>query len=311
MYLCGMSVQSRTPATVQGHPLETTECRLGPLTATPPDSQPEAVRSAMTEDGYVYLPGFLDRAAVLDVRRELVSRLSALDFLTPGADPMDAIAREGFGRPTATDLYRQLAVSNTPLQSLLYGGPMIKFWQDFLGGDVLHFDFTWIRATPPGGGTAAHTDIVFMGRGTKQLYTAWVPYGDIPLELGGLAVLEHGHRHETIRTDYGSRDVDTYCENTGENPTAGPDPDQSLLDSDPTRLRQTLGGRWLTTNYAAGDLLVFGMFTPHVGIDNQTANQLRLSSDSRYQLASEDVDERWIGPEPIGHGPNAKVGLIC
>lgn len=298
-------------ATVQGHPLETTEYRLGSLNVSSPDSQPDTIRSAMADDGYVYLPGFFERAQVLDVRHELVTRLSALDFLAPGTNPIDAVAREGCGQPSVFDLYHQLAVGNAPLHALLYGGRMLQFWQDFLGGDVLHFDFTWLRVTPPGGGTAAHTDIVFMGRGTKQLYTAWVPYGDVPLELGGLAVLEHGHRHETIRNDYATHDVDAYCENTGEHPTTGPDPDRSLLDADPAHLRQELGGRWLTTNYAAGDLLLFSMLTPHVGIDNQSTNRLRLSSDSRYQLANEDVDERWMGSEPIGHGPNAKVGLIC
>lgn len=299
------------PATVQGHPLESPEYRLGVLNSTPPTGHPETARRAMAEDGYVYLPGFFDRESVLAVRHELVNRLAAFDYLAPGTDPMDALARKGCKQPSSSDLYHQLAVRNAPLQALLYDGRMIEFWQDFLGGNILHFDFTWLRVTPPGAGTAAHTDIVFMGRGTKQLYTAWVPYDDIPLELGGLAVLEHGHRHETIRTEYASRDVDAYCENIGERPTSGPDLDRSLLDTDPLNLRRTLGGRWLTTDYSAGDLLVFSMFTPHVGIDNRTSNRLRLSSDSRYQLASEDVDQRWIGPEPIGHGPNAKVGLIC
>ena len=77
------------------------------------------------------------------------------------------------------------------------------------------------------------------------------------------------------------------------------------------RLRDRLGGRWLTTSYRAGDVVIFGMFTPHVGVDNTTDDRLRLSSDSRYQLASEDADERWIGPDPVGHGPNAKRGMIC
>lgn len=40
-------------------------------------------------------------------------------------------------------------------------------------------------------------------------------------------------------------------------------------------------------------------------------NQLRLSTDTRYQLASDPVDERWIGEEPTAHGPKAKKGIIC
>jgi hypothetical protein len=45
-------------------------------------------------------------------------------------------------------------------------------------------------------------------------------------------------------------------------------------------------------------------------MDNRT-NRVRLSTDSRYQLATESADERWMGAEPIAHGPEAKVGMIC
>jgi len=48
----------------------------------------------------------------------------------------------------------------------------------------------------------------------------------------------------------------------------------------------------------------------HASLDNQT-NRFRLSSDSRYQLASEPADERWIGDKPPGHGPHVSKGVIC
>jgi len=298
-------------ATVQRHPLVTSDHPLGELRVTAPDAPVDVLRDVMAEEGYVYLPGFFDRDRVLAVRRELTGRLARLGVLAAGTDPMDGILAPEGTRPHINELYRRLVVDNPVVHDLLYGEQMMGFFKGFLGGPALHFDYTWIRATTPGHGTAAHTDIVFMGRGTPRLYTAWVPYGDIPLDLGGLAVLEHGHRHDAVRVEYGSHDVDTYCENTGEHPTTGPDPDRSLLDADPVHLRDRLGGRWLTTSYHAGDVVIFGMFTPHVGVDNATADRLRLSSDSRYQLASEDADERWIGPDPVGHGPNAKRGMIC
>ena len=48
----------------------------------------------------------------------------------------------------------------------------------------------------------------------------------------------------------------------------------------------------------------------HASMDNQT-NRIRLSTDTRYQLASEPVDERWIGDNPIAHGLESKRGMIC
>jgi ectoine hydroxylase-related dioxygenase (phytanoyl-CoA dioxygenase family) len=189
---------------------------------------------------------------------------------------------------------------------------MIELHERLLGGPIRHFDMTWVRVTAPGAGTPSHTDIVFMGRGTQRLLTAWVPYGDVPRAMGGLALLEGSHRNREIREVYGRQDVDTYCENLGEEPRdgepgGGVDP---ILDHDATALRHRLGGRWLTTDFAAGDLLVFGMFTAHASLDNRT-DRWRLSSDSRYQLAAEPIDERWVGEHPVGHTRAGKRGMIC
>jgi len=71
-----------------------------------------------------------------------------------------------------------------------------------------------------------------------------------------------------------------------------------------------LGGRWLTTDFKAGDVLSFGMGTVHASLDNHS-NCFRLSSDSRYQLASLPVDERWVGRNPIGHGIAGNQGRAC
>jgi hypothetical protein len=53
------------------------------------------------------------------------------------------------------------------------------------------------------------------------------------------------------------------------------------------------------------------MFLVHASLDNRTANRLRLSSDCRYQRASEPVDDRWVGPQPPGHGTAGKRGRVC
>ena len=45
----------------------------------------------------------------------------------------------------------------------------------------------------PSHGIAPHCDTVFMGRGTPDVLTAWIPFGDIPIRAGGLMVLEHSH----------------------------------------------------------------------------------------------------------------------
>jgi ectoine hydroxylase-related dioxygenase (phytanoyl-CoA dioxygenase family) len=272
---------------------------------------PQALRERMQLEGYLYLPGYLDRGAVLAARRLIAERLAAAGHTAPGTAAADLIARTGLEIAFTPELARD----NPPLHQLLYGGRMIELYTQLLGGQVRHYDYTWLRTVAPGRGTAPHMDIVFMGRGTTNLYTAWTPLGDIPLQMGGLMILERSHRHERLNNGYGRKDVDEYCANrVGEGYTkmggGGNIAPGGRLSKDPVSLRARLGGRWLTANFGAGDLLTFSMFTIHTSLDNHT-DRIRVSCDSRYQLASEPIDERWVGEHPPGHGPAIKKGLIC
>ena len=85
---------------------------------------------------------------------------------------------------------------------------MIDFYEEVLGGTIRHYDFTWFRPLGPGKGTPPHCDLVYMGRGTKQVFTMWVPYGDISLELGGLMILEGSHKKSNLLGNYLRRDVE-------------------------------------------------------------------------------------------------------
>lgn len=265
----------------------------------------EALRARMAEDGYVYLPDYLNRDEVLEGRRAVLRRIAAAGAMHPDYPLEDAIPHpeNTMQRESLSDV----VMGNNAVLKVLYSGSMMEFYARFLGGAVRHFDYTWFRIVRPGSSSAPHMDIVYMGRGTHRLYTAWTPFGDIPLAMGGLAILEKSHLHERLNNNYGKKDVDTFCANRDNGHAIG---NGGSLSRNPTKLRQNLGGRWLTTNYRAGDLLTFTMNTIHCGLDNHS-NQYRLSSDTRYQLDSEPADERWIGENPIGHGPNAKKGLIC
>lgn len=265
----------------------------------------EALQARMREDGYLYLPGYLDREEVRTVRGGLTDRLAAAGCLDEQYPAEQAIARPergGYFMP-------KLAHDNPELMRLLYSGRMMRFYTHLLGAPVRHFDYTWMRAVGPGGGTAPHCDIVYMGRGTTNLFTAWTPLGDVPYHVGGLMVLEGSHKHKRLREGYGRKDVDTHCTNHRDMRSTG-NSGFGALTFHPVRLRERLGGRWLSAEFRMGDLLTFSMHTVHASLDNQS-REIRLSTDTRYQLASEPVDERWIGENPIAHGENAKRSLIC
>ncbi|HEY8667176.1 MAG TPA: phytanoyl-CoA dioxygenase family protein [Tepidisphaeraceae bacterium] len=270
-----------------------------------------ALRQRIAEDGYLLLRGALRREEVLDARREMCQRVAKAGWLQPGTDPMEAIpakdAKLGFSPDLAKD--------NAPLKKVLYSGPMMDLFGDLLGGAVRHFDFTWIRSYMPGLGTPPHCDVVYMGRGTHNVYTAWTPMGDVSLQLGGLMLLENSFKNERLRHGIKEIDVDAYCTNrTGRSALDMWERGQGgWFKAPPPKLRNSMGGRWLTTEYRAGDVLIFGMYMIHASLDNTSDRPpaVRFSTDTRYQLASEPVDERWIGENPIAHGKAGKRGKIC
>lgn len=295
-----------------GHQLDLAPKHFGSLHDSSGDlANMAALRQRMAADGYLYLPALLDRDLVLEARKTITDRLAAEGALDPDYPSIDAVIRPDRKMAFRPDLTKK----NEPLLQLLYGedGELMQFWKAFLGREVRHFDFTWLRAVTPGRGTPSHCDVVYMGRGTPNLYTTWTPLGDVDYAQGGLMVLEGSHRHERLRRTYGQMDVDSYCENR--EGIAGKDAwakgTAGWLSKNPNQIRQSLGGRWLTGEYHAGDVMVFSVYTVHASLDNTTADRIRFSSDSRYQPADEPVDERWIGDNPVGHGTAGKRGRIC
>jgi len=280
-----------------GRPLDLSPEAFGELRRSEPG---DAHRLA--EDGYLFVPGLLDRAEVEAARAELLAQ---------------------------EELAQDYAMGSERMRSVLQGERMMGFFAGLFGAPARSYDFIWLRHQPPGDdATHPHCDLVFMGRGTPDVLTCWTPFGDIAPGGGGLLILEGSHRTSPQRlAGYLAQDVDSYCEN-GPNADAvrtgamrwehwehraGQDWGGEITE-DPVALRERWGGRWLTADFRMGDVLVFTMRTVHAGTDNHT-DGLRLSTDSRYQRADQPVDERWVrgehGEAPIGHGLAAKRAKIC
>ena len=311
VYLLSMSTATLPQIYSYGHALEMDADKFGLLrdSSDAATDFPE-LRRRFAADGYLYMKGYLDRDQVLDARSSLTERLAADGALDEGYPHIEAIARKDAGYIFKPDL----TTGNERVQKLLYSGRLTEFYRQFYGEDIRHYDFTWLRAIGPGKGTNPHCDLPYMGRGTHKHMTCWLPYGDVSFELGGLMVLENSFKRMDLLENYVYRDVDAFCENKAADVAKVKDGKWTFtgtLSHNPPAVRQKFGGRWLTTEYEAGDFLTFGMFMVHASLDNRTENRLRISSDTRYQRASEPIDERWIGVNPPAHGPNGKRNLIC
>ncbi|MDX8147109.1 phytanoyl-CoA dioxygenase family protein [Lentzea sp. BCCO 10_0061] len=268
---------------------------------------PEGVLDRLAEDGYVYLPGFWPSAEVTPVRAEVARLLAEGGFTDPDA-PMRITCR----KPVDLDTKREIVEGNEVVRKFLRQGRTTAYLERVWDGPVRALDFIGMRMISPGIGTYPHADIVYFSRGTPRLLTGWTPLGDVPIELGGLLLLEGSHRHQRLQQTYLRRDVDSYCVNRRDADKYASNEKRwtGALATDFLRLRNAIGGRWLTTNYRQGDLVLFVMNMVHGSLDNQT-DRIRLSADPRYQPMHEPADHRYIGENPVRNTAAAKRGRIC
>ncbi|MGG1516048.1 phytanoyl-CoA dioxygenase family protein [Paenibacillus oryzisoli] len=242
----------------------------------------EALRARLEADGYLLLRGFHDPGEVALARTSILEKMRGMGKLD-----RDTELEEGYMADGSKTIFMGGTNEDLPaLLNVLNGDHVMRFWDTLLGERSLTYHYKWLRAVGKGDFTGAHYDIIYMGRGTQNVYTVWSPLGDIPYEMGGLAICLGSHRFDQLKATYGTKDSDR--DGIGH------------YTNDPLLITEKFGGKWATAEFEAGDVLIFGMFLLHCSLEN-TTNQYRLSVDARYQSASEAVDERWSGKKPRGH----------
>jgi ectoine hydroxylase-related dioxygenase (phytanoyl-CoA dioxygenase family) len=191
------------------------------------------------------------------------------------------------------------AITHHPdVLSVVESQQLYNFFASYFAEPAASFDYKWLRAVGNEAYTGAHMDTVYMGLGSQRLHTVWVPFGDIPLEQGTLAVLQASHRlasFAAIRSTYGRMDVDR-------------DGVEGWFSKDPLEISERYGGQWQTSSFSAGDVILFGMHTMHASTTNLT-NRFRLSCDVRFQPASEPMDARWR-KHGVGHQAHDSIRPI-
>lgn len=227
----------------------------------------DTLRERFQRDGYLFLRGVLPRERVLDVRGLVVS----------WCDENSSIPE-----------LRRRARRDPSFAELVEHRTLFELTSKLVDAPTMSFAFKWLRVVPTAVGTGAHCDAVYMGRGSSNVCTVWIPFGDVRVEQGTLAVCEASHRLETFRRHhqmYSQLDVDRDCV-----------ADTGWFTDEPLELE----GSWKTADFLAGDVIVFGLRTFHAATANQ-GEQLRISCDVRFQPSQERADERWVGEEPVGH----------
>jgi ectoine hydroxylase-related dioxygenase (phytanoyl-CoA dioxygenase family) len=282
------------PLTSNGYQLSMTPDRLGWLDASDLLLPVADLRARFQREGVLWLKRLMDRERVLAFRRRYFEQFPEL--LVPGTD-----AVEGLWKPSSkagANAQKRIGeiVRWAAYESLCLSWPLVQFFEAFLGGPVYLHKRKLIRHTTPvdSNSTGAHYDLVYLRAGTDRVVTAWIPLGDISVEMGGLVYLKGSDTWgRQMEAEFSAKNaalppeerINAFNKNMGET---------GWLTKDLPSLADRLNTQWLAADYEAGDVVLHSAYMIHAATTNVDSHQrLRLSTDIRYQLVSDVIDPRW------------------
>jgi hypothetical protein len=287
------STDDTASLTANGYPVDESPDRFGELaSANHLLGDAPALRDRIATDGYLFFRNLIDPEIVQAARIEVLTKYAILGEIDDRHPIDDAIAGDRGGVGSANvRAFSESVRSGYWYRRVTDGPEVLGVHTALLDGDVRIFDMRWPRFVRPGEGCGFHCDGPYMNRGTSRIFSSWIPLGAVRSGDGALMLLEGSHTSEALHAGYLRADADL--------------DGLQWLDDDPSVVQDNYGGRWLTTDFEAGDVLCFGMHTLHGALDNRSpTGRCRLSSDSRYQRADEPADPRWNGADFEGHGGN-------
>ena len=128
----------------------------------------EALRRRLSDEGYLYIPGFFACEDVLAARMEFLGRIKAYGGLDPAHPVEDAVASDQRSFPRDA-----LLNQNEAVRRVIFSPDLMKFYERLLGGESRHSASGPGWRAGPGHGAALRSRL--MGRGTHDVMTAWIP----------------------------------------------------------------------------------------------------------------------------------------
>lgn len=239
--------------------------------------QQEALRARLDEDGYVFVKGVVEKDMLWDVRSQITGICKAHGWFQPDTDPIDAITASQpwvEGEERYFEVYDEVQRLET-FHAVPHHPSVRSLMKTLLGDSAFPHPLSIARLSFPSNeswATPPHQDHP-NNQGTEDLYACWIPLGDCPVELGGLAVLPGSHRLGIAPLEF----------------ALGAGHRQAKLDE---RFEQ-LG--WLGGDFELGDAIVFHSLTVHRALPN-TTDRMRLSVDYRFQREDEPLTAGCLEP---------------
>ena len=237
--------------------------------------RPRALRARAQEDGYVFIRGLVPEAGIRQVRSDITAILDSVGWLDAGTDTIDAISTQEarlMGTPEFIPIYDTIQKLES-FHTMAHDPALLQVAEALLGERGMPQPSAIARVIFPDKleyTTPPHQDFVLV-QGTPEVWTAWLPLGPCPVDLGGLAVLRGSHQ----------RGILPVHEAKG---AGGLSVEDAWLD-----------GEWMSSPFATGDTLFFHSKTVHQGLPNVSANRIRLSVDYRYQKLGAKIMDKNLG----------------
>ena len=237
--------------------------------------RPRELRARALQDGYVFCRGLLPEAPIMQVRRDISAILDAVGWLDAGTDPSDAISTQEarlIGTPEFNPIYDAIQKLES-FHTMAHHPALLQVAAGLLGERGMPQPSIIARVLFPDKleyTTPPHQDFILV-QGTPEVWTAWIPLGPCPVDLGGLAVLRGSHNRGILPVH-------------AEKGAGGLSVEAAWLDGD-----------WVSSPFETGDTLFFHSKTVHRGLPNLAGNRIRLSVDYRYQKMADKIMVKNLG----------------
>ncbi|HUA59286.1 MAG TPA: phytanoyl-CoA dioxygenase family protein [Verrucomicrobiae bacterium] len=235
---------------------------------------PQRLRELDARDGFLFFRGLLDEALILELRQTVLDYASRTGWLAPGESIRNARAMAGkrvgdFQDPDWVNL--QVHVQNRSEMWALGDCAAIHRALRAVEARSSYLCLSTantcrVFSPHPDMATQPHQDANYV-RVIGDFWTAWIPLGDCPRELGPLALLAGSHRGGLRHHD-------------GEGIVQG----GVAVPEDAV---------WSTIDFHCGDAVLFRPHTLHRSLPNCSGDRLRLSVDFRYGFWDDAAEVDW------------------
>jgi len=251
---------------------------IGPFVdSVPLLDEPERLREKAREEGCLFFKSLIEPQAVMAVRRQTLKVCRDHGCLDKDAPLIEGVANGDMPAVVVDGPEWQAFYGDVlgvrDFHALAQHPALIDMLERLFAEKVLPHGsniFRGIFPNSPTVSTPPHQDHFYIGS-SEETWTAWMPLGDCPVNLGGLAVVPGSHRQGLLEVHNaqgaGGHGVDVEEEST-----------------------------WMGGDFLCGDVLIFHSHLVHQGRDNLSADLLRLSVDYRYQPASHPIRQDLLQP---------------